>query len=596
MDKMQIVKKLATNSRVSVIGAGISGLSYAYFLSRLRPDIQIDVFEKEGRVGGYIKTSVASDKVREITGVTSKRGLKMEKGPRTLRGVSPGTLIIVDLLNKIGKLDQLCGVPMKSDGNKKYLLADNENMQGQLGQMHGELIQVPGPGCSISATSRFLGSKYGKIMILGLLKDLFYKKGKDGDINYKNDSVEDFMVRHFGKGMIDEIGSALMYGIYATDVAELSSECVFPGMVKLEKQGGSLIRTVIKNNMKRGKENAAVAKIDESVELYLNHVGSEFNMEKLSKLLKQFPMLALKDGLSVLCDGLKESMPSNVNIVTNSGVEKIEQVDENGQITVLCKDGRRAQYDHVRSTVNTIQLMKMMGHEDVQLKDTLGQFKYTSVTVCNVLIPAKEVKRYKGFGFLIPKAKFNADVGLMGMIFDSDVEESGRFLFPDGEASIPPVLKGEGSQGEDDKAVESFEAGVVESEGVAGEDMTKVTMMVHASSAAAGRATRGKLAMLAQDTFTNLLSGADGAQWATVQARMAVESVTWADSIPVYDTVGDGFAVRRAAVEGLVAQKFAGAVTLGGMTFAQGVGVPDGVVSALRGAVGAACGAQGSRH
>ena len=60
--------ELAPNSRVAVIGAGITGLSTAYYLHRQRPDLQLAVLEASPRSGGILQT-------------VERDGFLIERGP-----------------------------------------------------------------------------------------------------------------------------------------------------------------------------------------------------------------------------------------------------------------------------------------------------------------------------------------------------------------------------------------------------------------------------------------------------------------------------------------------------------------------------------
>ena len=47
---------LPQNAKVAVLGAGILGLTFTYFLSKLRPDLQFTIFEKLKRPGGWMSS------------------------------------------------------------------------------------------------------------------------------------------------------------------------------------------------------------------------------------------------------------------------------------------------------------------------------------------------------------------------------------------------------------------------------------------------------------------------------------------------------------------------------------------------------------
>ena len=60
--------ELLPNSRIAIIGAGITGLSAAYYLHRQRPDLQISVLESSSQAGGILQT-------------TRRQGFLIERGP-----------------------------------------------------------------------------------------------------------------------------------------------------------------------------------------------------------------------------------------------------------------------------------------------------------------------------------------------------------------------------------------------------------------------------------------------------------------------------------------------------------------------------------
>lgn len=587
--------KLARNSKVSVIGGGISGLSFAYFLGKLRPDVRIKIFEKQGRVGGYINTVKANEETRSKTGLDTGNAAKMEKGPRTLRGVSSGTLIIVDLLNKMGLLGQLRGISKQSEANKKYLLTDASHGDTQIGEMRGRLLQVPGPGTGIGNAIKihlnFFKSKPGKAAFKGFFNDLmFFKKETNYDVKMlDNMSVETFFKRHFGSGMMNEMGSALMYGIYAADVKDMNVNCVMPKMVELEKatESGSIVKATyrkIKDMLAKKKEDEKMGKkisnLDEDVNGYLKRFGSDFNLENLSVLLKRFPMLMLGDGLSVLCEGLKNNMPGNVEVVIGDGIKKIAEKD--GKMIIESEKGDVEAFDHVRSTINANILGKIIGGSCEKVSKRLDDFKYTSVTVCNVLIPRGDVKKYQGFGFLVPKAQFNGNARVIGVIFDSDVENYSCEIFP---GSVPKLLlkdvvKDVGTDDIKTLCKEIVERDENENVSMDNKKYTKVTFMLNIDRKNKIDATDLRVRRIVQETFANILGGdlSRSTNW-------AIEKNTWWDSIPLYDIQGEGFPARKDAVEKEVSEEFGGKLSLGGMTFALGVGVPDNVVSSLRAAV-----------
>jgi len=52
--------------KIAVVGAGISGLTVAWYLERLLPTAQIEVFESATKIGGVIQTTLSDPFLAEL--------------------------------------------------------------------------------------------------------------------------------------------------------------------------------------------------------------------------------------------------------------------------------------------------------------------------------------------------------------------------------------------------------------------------------------------------------------------------------------------------------------------------------------------------
>lgn len=550
---------LPKNGKVAVLGAGLSGLSYAHFLGTLRPDLNITILEKNNRVGGWINTQKATSATINKLKLNNElnRTLRMEKGPRTLRGVSPGTLIITDLLQRMGKLNELRGVPIASAGNKKYLLGKDKYAESS-NRITGKLVPVPGGGNGtiidgFSQSMNFIATEPGMHIIKGIIRDVMFKQDGE-DLNKM--TVARFFERHFGKDMANESISGLLYGIYAADIDDLSINCVFPTLVDIEKKYGSIVKGMI-------KRDNPVVEIHPTVSKYLKLFGgSELDMESLSKLLKKFPMLAFQSGLSGVTDALRDKLPSNVNIQTSC---HIDQIGSDGVINVKGKE--TIKYDHIRSTIPTLELSNMVNDK---VGSILAQFPYTSITVANILIKRANIKEAVGFGFLIPKACLYKETPLIGVIFDSDVEEHSVPLFPNGE--IPSILNSKNKTESTKEVIDELSKNISsrEGEGIS-EECTKMTFMFQVPRNGKP-STPAAITSAIKDTLNGIL-GID-----IDMSEVAIECITHQDAIPLYDTE---FQERREQVLKKSSNIYGDRLSLGGTAFAPGVGIPDAVIGSL---------------
>jgi oxygen-dependent protoporphyrinogen oxidase len=73
----------------AVIGAGITGLTTAYRLSKNPNCAKVTLYEKSSRIGGWLDSEVIDVEGGQIV---------FEYGPRTLRAVAPACLPLLDLV------------------------------------------------------------------------------------------------------------------------------------------------------------------------------------------------------------------------------------------------------------------------------------------------------------------------------------------------------------------------------------------------------------------------------------------------------------------------------------------------------------------
>jgi protoporphyrinogen/coproporphyrinogen III oxidase len=199
------------HSRVIIVGAGISGLSAAYDLSR--SGIPATVFEKQARVGGVIDTRTAD-------------GCTLECGPDSFLSAKPEALT---LIRELGFEDQVIG-------SNDHQRATYIWKQGHLVPLpEGVMMIVPSRAMPI-VKSPLLG--WSTKLRMGL--EYFRPPGSKGDR-----SVAEFVTDHFGRETLDYLAEPLLSGVYGGDPAQLSIASVLPRFFEMEAKYGSLVKGVL---------------------------------------------------------------------------------------------------------------------------------------------------------------------------------------------------------------------------------------------------------------------------------------------------------------------------------------------------------------
>ncbi len=316
---------------VLIIGAGISGLSCAWTLKNL--GIDAVVLEASARAGGVIRT----EKIN---------GYQVEWGPNSFQPAPPA----LRLVEEIGLWDDL--LPPVPNA-PRYVYWD------------GRLRKFPfGP---LSSQGLFR-----------LLKEPFVRSKSSTD-----ESVRDFFSRRLGPQAHDRLVAPALTGIYAGNTANLGMAAVFPKIIEMERECGSLTAAFLKALTGRRKRAAP------------SGGGTGPSRPKPKGSVFSFPA-----GVETLTRRLAEMVSVRYEF-TGARIG-------DAPVTIL--------------TIPAYRATGLLENRHSQLAALLKNVQYAPMVVAAVSLPDHAFKEpLNGFGFLAPR---NQGLHLLGALFSSA-------LFPD---------------------------------------------------------------------------------------------------------------------------------------------------------------------
>jgi oxygen-dependent protoporphyrinogen oxidase len=217
---------------VAIIGAGITGLTAAFYLKR--QGVPVTVYEASGRAGGVIQSF-------------RKGGYLAECGPNTLLETSPN---IAQLVRDAGLESRRLYSDPKAGA--RYLVR------------YRRPIAMPGSPLGFFTTELFTAKAR-----FAVLREPFVPARRDG----KEESIAEFVKRRLNPEFLDHAIDALVAGVYAGDPCKLSVQQAFPRLADLEARYGSLIKGQIfgaGERKKRGdiaKDRAPKFSFDEGLQV-----------------------------------------------------------------------------------------------------------------------------------------------------------------------------------------------------------------------------------------------------------------------------------------------------------------------------------------
>ncbi|HTD95334.1 MAG TPA: protoporphyrinogen oxidase, partial [Edaphobacter sp.] len=349
-------------------GGGGAGLAAAYELARLSRKgaaVEVVLFEASARLGGIIET------VRE-------GGFVIECGPDAWVTEKPWAR---ELAEELGLSDEV--MASKDAGRKTYVLLD-----GELQAMpDGMRMMVPGDLEALDSSGLF-SAEAKEAYRNEALRGEELKASAPG----QDESVGEFVRRHFGDEVLEKIGAPLLSGVFGGDVAKLSVRAVMSPFVAMEREHGSLIV---------GLQARAGAK-----------GGSIFT--------------TLRSGMGTLVDRMVAALP--VEWLRLGDAVKFVSYDDSGWLVGTAKEVER--FDAVMMAAPIDVARRLLEPVDARAAELMEMDASSAVVVGFGFANAANFSMPPGFGFLVPPG--SGSLLLAGTFvdqkFDHRVPQNGRLV------------------------------------------------------------------------------------------------------------------------------------------------------------------------
>jgi oxygen-dependent protoporphyrinogen oxidase len=361
--------------RIAIVGGGISGLAAAHELATRHPDVAFNLYEASGRLGGIVET-------------VQERGFTIECGPDSWVTEKPWAR---ELAEELGLAEEV--IASNDDQRRTYIVQGRSLVP----MPDGMRMMVPArweplvhsPLLSWQAKQAYLREpkRAAELKASALLR-----RGGDAD-----ESVADFVVRHFGEEATRMLAGPLLAGVFGGDIHKLSVRAVMMPFVKMEAESGSLIEAI--------RAKASEAKT------------------------KPATFTSLKGGLESLIDRMVAAIPA-ASIRRKAAVASIAQ--QAPAWRVATETGESSEYDSVLlatpAHVTRVLLARMNEPIAEQIAALLPMEASSAIVVALGFLPEKAARLRipRGFGFLAPES--SSETSLLAATF---VDQKFKHRVPD---------------------------------------------------------------------------------------------------------------------------------------------------------------------
>ena len=366
-------------TEVTVIGAGLTGLTTAYWLKR--HGVNVRVVETDSRIGGQIQTQHENKYIYET-------------GPTT---GSVSTPEVAELMTDLATTSKgKCLLETAPDSSKRRLIWKGDHFR--------EL-----PSGLLSAVTTPLFRFSDKLRILG---EPWRKRGYDPD-----ESIASLAARRLGRSFVDYAVDPFISGVYAGNPDHLVTRYALPKLYALERDYGSFVRGAIAKmkQPKSDRDRLATKKV-------FSAKGGLSNIPEAE---------AGYIGMEHILLGVRQ-----VSVEYADKLWETTLVDANG-------NSRQLQSRWVVTTCGAYNLPALLPFVDKKYMDAISSLVYAPVMEVNVGMPDTFGGDYCAFGGLVPTVERQQILGILfpSACFSGRAPEGGAlFSFFLGGIKHPEML------------------------------------------------------------------------------------------------------------------------------------------------------------
>lgn len=347
---------------VVIIGAGATGLGAAFQLRRAQDagvDVTWQLFERDNRIGGKVAGEIVAD---PETG----EPFIVDGGPDCFSAHKPAAM-------RVAKLAGIGDQRLPSQESRKMVYIWRGDRIHQLPV--GFSMFVPTQLAPLFETD--LLTEEGKAE---MLRDLSVPKKVVPEGQRNDETLESFVVRRFGREVLDYVAEPFIGGVHASAPESMSLAASFPMYLDMEQKYGSVIRGTVLNVAARERAMAGKPKDPN------NTVFATF-----------------KGGLHQLTDAMADAA-GREGIETGVTVLRVERNESDGfAYNVHLADGRVVEADAVIVATESYAGAAILAGVDDELVEAYGSIPNLTSATCSFAFDAADAQLpYDGFGVLVP--------------------------------------------------------------------------------------------------------------------------------------------------------------------------------------------------
>ncbi|KAI1333288.1 Protoporphyrinogen oxidase [Xylariaceae sp. FL0255] len=392
---------------IAVLGAGMTGLTVAHYLSRFAKDSHITIYEANDRPGGWINSELVPI---DVDG--QKGHVLFHHGPSMLRSGKSSKkyddLVLYDLLVNLRMYDML-RAPRYKAGNRYIYYPDH-------------LVKLPTPKKTFDNIVSGAQSLLTEPLWSGWIKSAinwFNNSNKALDPENVNrvlraqkfpedESIGNFLQRMMGDDRITKnVASAVIHGIYGGDISKISAKHSVLDGIWFNKAVplGDITTLVHKRDIYLFKD--------------MMNGPNVLRMIELAEKAIDWDLMTFGESLMPLIDTLVEDLKKRKNVTFryNEPVTALEHANDQILVTTP-KSTQPAKYDRVISTLFSKKLAEVT--QPPNSLPSLAETHAVTIMTVNLWYPSPDWIPSGDFGYLIPSSTPDNDEGCLGVLFGAE--------------------------------------------------------------------------------------------------------------------------------------------------------------------------------